>query len=103
MNENFEVVVTGPKDWMKKIALEIVEQRMAACVHLAAINSYYWWGGAIENANETRASFHTRGEKVSELVDFIERVHPYKVPCAISFRIIDGAGSYQEWISKETE
>ena len=48
------VMTTAPdKEQAEKIAMAALEARLAACVQIQAITSYYWWEGKIEKRQLT--------------------------------------------------
>jgi periplasmic divalent cation tolerance protein len=47
-------------------------------------------------------ALHTRRELVSQLIERIERDHPYKVPCVLAVSIDDASPAYIAWVRTET-
>ncbi len=87
----------------QKIAQTLVEQRLAACVHVAGpIMSMYWWQGKIEVEAEWTCAAKTRQALYDEVEKAIRAVHPYKEPEIVALPIINGSRSYLEWIATET-
>ena len=86
----------------KELATRLVEQRLAACVHLIPIHSTYRWKGKIESAAEYLLNAKTRTAIVKEVMDFIRKVHTYEVPEIIVTPITTGYQEYLSWVKKET-
>ncbi len=87
----------------QKIAQTLVEQHLAACVHVAGpITSTYWWHGKMEIEKEWTCAAKTRKELYSDVEKAIREVHPYDEPEIIALPIVDGSQSYLEWIAAET-
>lgn len=92
--------VTVPdKDKAKDLARKLVKSKLAACVNIVPqISSVYWWEGKIEETEELLLVLKTRAGLVPELVDFVKKNHPYKVPEVISLAIGDGNAQYLDWV-----
>ena len=86
-----------------KLAEELVERRLAACVNvLAECTSIYRWKGAVENAREVPVLIKTRAALYEELEAAISELHPYEVPEIIAMPIVRGLPEYLEWVSEGT-
>lgn len=87
----------------QKIAQTLVEQRLAACVHVAEpITSTYWWQGKLEVAKEWTCAAKTRLELYDAVEKAIREAHPYDEPEIVALAIVNGSRSYLEWIATET-
>lgn len=92
------------KETGRKIAKELVEQRLAACVTISsACQSHYWWQGKIVKEQEHILFIKTRGSLYSDLEKKILRIHPYQVPEIIALPLVKGYGKYFDWVSTETK
>ncbi len=86
-----------------KLARELVESRLAACVNvLAGCTSVYRWNGAIEEANEVPLLIKTRAARYDELEAAIRSLHPYEVPEVIAVPLARGLADYLEWVAEQT-
>lgn len=96
------VYITNPnKEIAKKIAKELLENRLIACANLYSIDSLYWWKNKIVDEPEIVLIGKTTEDKYSEVKAYIEDNHPYSVPCIIQIpinRINDG---YKDWLLGE--
>ena len=87
----------------QKIAQTLVEQRLAACVHVAGpITSTYRWQGKIEVAKEWTCAAKTRRELYDAVEKAIRAVHSYDEPEIVALPIVNGSQSYLDWIATET-
>lgn len=104
MPECVEVVITGPTpEWAEDLAQLLVEERLAACVHIIPeVRSVYRWEDEINDDPETRLHVHTRGDLVSALTDRVRTLHSYDVPCVLALPIVGGLPSYLDWIVANT-
>lgn len=88
----------------RKIAKELLEQRLAACVTVSsAYQSHYWWQGKIVKEQEHILFIKTRGSLYSDLEKKILKIHPYQVPEIIGLPLVKGYGKYLDWVSTETK
>ncbi|HZU44362.1 MAG TPA: divalent-cation tolerance protein CutA [Terriglobales bacterium] len=100
-----KVVITtcGSEEEAQKIARELVERRVAACVNIASpIHSIYHWQGKIESATEWLLLVKTTAEKFDAVRDAIQDLHSYDLPECIMVSIEDGSQEYLDWIEKNT-
>ena len=86
-----------------KIAESLLQQRLAACVHLLpAGRSMYRWQGNIENTTEITMLIKTTTARYAELEATIKRLHPFEVPEVLAFPASQVLPSYFDWILRET-
>jgi periplasmic divalent cation tolerance protein len=97
------VMTTAPgKEQAEKIAMAALEARLAACVQIQPITSYYWWEGKIENADEQLIYLKTTKEKYKALETAILKNHPYDTPEILCLPVEGGLEKYLNWMAKET-
>ncbi len=95
--------VTAPdRETARRIARAVVEGRLAACANLWPVESTYRWKGTIEEASEFVIVFKTRRSLLPKLIDEVRRLHPYDVPCIVTYPMGTGLPQYLEWIDAET-
>ena len=93
---------TESKEDAEKIAREVVEKRLAACVQITGpITSIYWWKDTIEKENEWLCIMKSTKELYDELEKAIKGIHPYEEPEIAAVPIVTGSLGYLEWIEKE--
>ncbi len=86
-----------------KLARELVERRLAACVNvLAECTSVYRWKGGIENAQEVPVLIKTRAALYAEVEAAIGELHPYELPEIIAVPIVRALPEYLEWVGEGT-
>jgi periplasmic divalent cation tolerance protein len=97
------VMTTAPdKEQAGKIAMAALEARLAACVQIQAITSYYWWEGKIETADEQLIYLKTTNGKYDALEVAILKIHPYDTPEILRLPADGGLKKYLTWMVKET-
>ena len=82
----------------EKIAQELVEKKMAACVNVFDIASIYWWEKKIEQDNEALGIIKTRKDLIETIIKEIKAKHSYECPEVIAIPIIAGSKEYLDWI-----
>ncbi len=95
------VVLTtcGSAEEARRIAQELVERRLAACVNIVPqIESVYRWQGEVESAMEWLLIVKTTVEAFEGVRDAIGKLHSYDVPECIAIAVEDGSAGYLEWI-----
>jgi len=100
-----KVVITtcGSEEEAQKIARELVERRVAACVNIVSpIQSVYRWQGKVESATEWLLLIKTSAEKFAAVRDAIGELHSYDLPECIMVSIEDGSPEYLKWIEENT-
>jgi len=96
------VTTTGKREDAEKIAMTLVERKLAACVQIAGpITSTYRWKGNIEKAEEWQCAIKTRDDLYKKIEQVIKSMHPYEVPEIIVIPIIEGSGEYLDWLQGE--
>ena len=87
----------------RRIARELVEARLAACVQIGApVESLYHWRGGIETATEVPLAIKTRRDAFEPLAKAIRERHPYELPEIVAVDLTDGLPEYLHWIDAET-
>jgi periplasmic divalent cation tolerance protein len=101
MSDNARLVLCTCPDTetAERIASGLLEQRLAACVNiLPAVRSLYRWEGQLEQAEELQLFIKTTAPALSDLEQFIQQKHPYKVPEIIAIPVVAGLPAYLKWL-----
>jgi periplasmic divalent cation tolerance protein len=92
-------------DEARKIARELVERRLAACVNIIPqIESIYRWQDKVESAQEWLLLkewlllIKTNADQFPAVRDAICELHSYDVPECIALNIEDGSPEYLQWL-----
>jgi periplasmic divalent cation tolerance protein len=92
----------GSEQEARKLARELVEARLAACVNIVpGVSSVYRWQGKIEEDAEWLLLIKTRREHLDRLRAQLEESHSYDVPELIALSIEEGARPYLEWLEQQ--
>jgi periplasmic divalent cation tolerance protein len=103
MNDLWQVsTTTGTRDVAERIAVELVDLRLAACAQVSGpITSVYRWQGKIESAEEWVCTAKTSRQHVPAIQDVLKRLHPYELPELIATPIVGGSEAYLKWLAEQ--
>jgi len=97
------VYVTAPdRATARRIARAVVDRRLAACANLWPAESVYHWRGTREETREFVIVFKTRESLLRRLIAEVRRLHPFQVPCIVSYPMGPALPEYLDWIDAET-
>lgn len=99
------VVLTtaGSHEEAQKIARELVERRLAACVNvIPRIESVYRWQGTVESASEWLLIIKTQASAFNDISHVIKELHSYDVSECIMLELAEGNAEYLNWIFENT-
>jgi periplasmic divalent cation tolerance protein len=95
--------VTAPdRATARKISRAILDQRLAACANFWPVESVYRWRGTREEPREFVIVFKTRTALLRKLIAAVRRIHPYEVPCIVTYPMGPALPAYLAWIDAET-
>jgi periplasmic divalent cation tolerance protein len=92
----------GSLDDARRLARQLVERRLAACVQLDVIAlSVYRWEGQLCEEPEVRLTIKTSPAVLDALESFVRESHPYDLPQFVVSRQQASEG-YARWVRTET-
>ena len=95
------VLVTHPsKEHAERINRGVIDAKLAACVLVTDVKSFYNWEGKLNEDDEVVTIFKTSTNKVVDLQKYIETNHDYDVPAIISFQA-NANESYGNWLNEQ--
>ena len=83
----------------EKIAKKLVKDKLAACVSIREISSFYSWNENIQNDNEYEITIKSKPEKLHELIKFLKIEIGYETP-QIIYKRFESEKKYYEWAEK---
>jgi periplasmic divalent cation tolerance protein len=100
-NDVLVVLTTAPdRACADGLARSLVEERLAACVHIApAGSSFYRWQGKLEVAQEHQLLIKTPRTLLPALVARLLVLHPYDNPEVMALPVVAGAEPYLRWVA----
>jgi len=98
---SFLLVVTsvGSRDEANRIARALVEQRLAACAQISAIDSFYVWEDALREDAEFRVLFKVAASEYEAAERAIRALHSYELPAIHAIPVERAYAPYAEWVS----
>ncbi len=84
------------------IAKLLIDEKLAACVQLLPIESFYVWEGKTQNEPEVLLLIKTRTALFDAVIARIKMVHPYSVPEIVGTPFLAGFKPYLDWIGDVT-
>lgn len=90
-------VVCGNKREATTIGRGLVRQRLAACVNIWPISSYYVWQRQLTNSRETVLLVKTSKKLVLRAVAYIQSHHSYDAPAILKLPAVSHDRNYSNW------
>ena len=97
------MLVTHPnREHAERITKGVIDAKLAACVLVADVKSFYNWKGKLNKDDEVVTLLKTSIEKVADLEKYIETNHDYDVPAIISFQA-NANENYGNWLNDQLD
>ena len=98
---NIKLIYTtfSTADDAKSVVQELIYEKLIACANINTnMQSMFTWQGEICCENEVSVILKTTNELISEVIERLKTLHPYKIPCIIT---LDGMVDivYAEWMN----
>ncbi|MCL2765126.1 MAG: divalent-cation tolerance protein CutA [Treponema sp.] len=102
MKNEYAVVITAcpNEETAKKIIDALLENKLAACIQLFPINSYYSWKGEICNEKEIALFIKCNQNHYAKIEETIIKNHSYEVPEIVMLPVIGAFNKYLSWIDE---
>ena len=84
----------------KAIATSLIEAKLAACVNITSVDSFYTWEGKINSEPEWQLIIKIDLEKFEQLSAKVQELHSYDVPEIIALPIVAGSSAYLDWLKE---
>ena len=100
--DGYCVVLTTCADMKQagELASGLIEKRLAACVQITPVTSYYEWKGKVNRDSEQLLLIKAKAGSYTGIEEFIRATHTYEVPEIVRIPIESGLSSYLKWIDK---
>jgi len=97
------ITTTLPDEQSAKAIIDLLlEQKLAACIQMQAVQSFYHWEGKVCESCEQLLLIKTRTSLFKTIEALVLKHHPYTVPQLIQIPIEQGLEAYLNWIKEET-
>ena len=90
------------KEEARKIAKVLIAEKLAACVQLSEIESFYQWKNEFCCDNETLLNIKTRKDNFEKIKSKILELHSYDLPEIIQLDIANASEEYLKFIGDNT-
>jgi len=98
------LTTAGSREEAKRIAADLVNERLAACVNLLpGLSSIYHWQGAVETASEILLLIKTTADNLDRVEAGIRRMHSYELPEFLVLTPDAASQAYLDWLLNSTE
>jgi periplasmic divalent cation tolerance protein len=94
------LVTTASQAEGEAIAKTLLTEKLAACVNITPVHSFYTWQGKQQSDREWQLIIKTNLNLFSQLAAKIKELHSYEVPEIIALPIIAGTESYLSWLDE---
>lgn len=84
------------------MARALVQARLAACVQVQAVRSFYVWKEEAHADPEWLLLIKTRSARYAELEQHLLAHHPYETPEIVQLPITAGSAGYLAWVNAQT-
>jgi periplasmic divalent cation tolerance protein len=105
MSTNYSIVVTtySRDEAGSKMIEALLAAKLAACIQVLPIRSFYTWKGKIQKAGENLMLIKAKSRDFEEIKETILEHHDYELPEIISLRIDKGLARYFKWMDEVTK
>lgn len=93
------MTTTDSLDEARAIAAALVERKLAACVQISSIQSYFTWQGSVQNDEEFRVLAKTTEPRYPDVEAAILELHSYDLPAIVAFDFTQSYGPFSEWVA----
>jgi len=87
-------------DEAKKIAKVLIGKKLAACIQMSEIESFYMWQDEFCNDKEVLLNIKTKKENFKKIQSKIKELHSYDVPEIICINIENVSKDYKKFIGE---
>jgi len=87
-------------DAARAMARALVERRLAACAHVAPVESFYRWQGELHDESEFSVQFKTTAACYPALAAAIRALHSYQLPDIHALVLDEVDPSYARWLEQ---
>ena len=83
----------------EKIARKLLNAKLAACVSIKEMNSFYLWDENIQNDAEYEVTIKSKPDKLNSLIEFLKIEIGYEIP-QIIYKNFESEKTYYKWAEK---
>ncbi|MCO4760678.1 MAG: divalent-cation tolerance protein CutA [Myxococcales bacterium] len=95
------IITSCPAGSADQLARELVTERVAACVSVIPnAMSTYRWQGVVQRDQEHLLLIKAPSAQTAQLMEVLERKHPYDVPEIIALPVAHSSAAYSHWVQE---
>lgn len=94
------LTTTDSQSTADQLASHLVKEKLAACVQVMPITSFYTWQGDFNKDAEWLLLVKTKTSRYSDVEKALLTHHPYDTPEIIQIPITQGSQPYLGWIDE---
>lgn len=92
------LTTTNSETIAHKIAKNLIEQRLAACVQIDKVQSFFYYENRVQQEAEFRLMIKCASKNYKNIEESIKLNHNYQLPQIIKLDITAGLAQYVDWI-----
>ncbi len=92
------LTTTDSKKTANLIVKTLLESKLAACVQIDKVESFFYYEAGYRQANEFRLMIKAPSDNYSEIEKSITLNHNYHLPQIIKLDITEGLPEYLQWV-----
>jgi periplasmic divalent cation tolerance protein len=103
MTEILLVITTvGTRADADRLARGMVDQHLAACAQISALDSVYRWRVAVQTEGEFRLLLKTTARSWPALLAALRAQHPYELPAIVALPCSHALAEFADWVDAQT-
>lgn len=92
------LTTTDSKENASLIAETLLKDKIAACVQIDKVESFFYYEASYRQTNEFRLMIKALSDNYKLIEESIKFNHSYQLPQIIKLDIVDGLPEYIEWV-----
>ena len=97
------LTTTDSRQLAEEIASALVDRKLAACVQVSKIDSFYTWDGSTQQTPEYRLLIKTSNDRYAEVEAAIRDLHSYDLPAIYAFDMTHIFEPYAAWVAENSD
>ena len=96
------ITTIDSREAAQAMATALVERKLAACVQISQIESFYTWQGETQHDREFRVLAKTVSDRYPEVEATIRELHHYDLPAIYAIETAEIFAPYAEWVGENS-
>lgn len=88
------------EDVAERLAYDLIERKLAACVQIEAIQSVYRYEGSLRKESELRLCVKFTAAQLKTIEAYLSANHPYETPEWVVVQADHVCPKYQQWANE---